>query len=103
LTLIWSTIPKTDRELIELQKEETRLSIEEKKLSIEKLKKELEEGVATDESVETAADIASDNYKIVTRRSNFYRALSEQEKVVQVGFSGIDVRGRPIGDERIIE
>src|SRR5690606_22960707 len=42
LALIWSCIPKTDQELIDLQKEDLRLSIEQRKHALRQIKKDLE-------------------------------------------------------------
>ncbi|MFN3899924.1 MAG: hypothetical protein ACK4ML_06115 [Alishewanella aestuarii] len=103
LALIWSMVPQTDQELIDLQKEETRLSIEQKRLEIEKLKKELEKGAPSKDALEIASKIANDSYKVVTRRSNFYRSISGCEKVYQVGFSSLDIDNRHLEDERIVE
>lgn len=96
-------VPQTDQELIDLQKEETRLSIEQKRLEIEKLKKELEKGAPSKDALEIASKIANDSYKVVTRRSNFYRSISGCEKVYQVGFSSLDIDNRHLEDERIVE
>ena len=103
LALIWSMVPQSDQELINLQKEETRLSIEEKKLEIEKLKKELEKEHPSKEAIKSAARVTSDNYKVITRRSNFYKYISECEKVYQIGFSSIDAENRRIENEKIVE
>lgn len=103
LALVWSMVPQTDQELVDLQKEETRLSIEEKKLEIEKLKKELEKEAPSKEALKSASKIANDSYKVVTRRSNFYKSISGYEKVYQVGFSSLDIENRHLEDERIVE
>ncbi|MBQ0727059.1 MAG: hypothetical protein KBT77_06910 [Thalassolituus oleivorans] len=103
LALIWSMVPQTDQELVDLQKEEKRLSIEEKKLEIEKLKNELEKEAPSQEALKSASKIASDSYKVVTRRSNFYKSISGCEKVYQVGFSGLNAENRHLEDEHIVE
>jgi hypothetical protein len=97
LALIWSMVPLTDQELVELQKEDMRLSIEEKRLEIEKLKKELEKEGPTKEAHKSASKIANNSYKVVTRRSNFYKSISGCEKVYQVGFSSLN------GENRYVE
>jgi hypothetical protein len=102
LALIWSVIPHTDQELLNLQKEDKKLSIEERKLSIKKLKQELEEQSVSQESVEVVASLASINYKVVTRKSNFYKTLSGYQKVTNIGFSELNIKGESLTDERIV-
>tara|TARA_R110002073_G_scaffold2938_1_gene19060 strand:- start:9280 stop:10179 length:900 start_codon:yes stop_codon:yes gene_type:complete len=103
LALIWSVVPQTDQELVDLQKEETRLSIQEKRLEIEKLKKELKKESPSKEALKSASKIANDSYKVVTRRSNFYKSISGCEKVYQIGFSSLDIENRNLENERIVE
>lgn len=103
LAFIWSMVPQTDQELIELQKEETRLSIEERRLAIEKLKKDLEKESPSKEAIKTSAKIVNDSYKVVTRKSNFYKSLSGYEKIYRVGFVGLDIEGREIEEERTVD
>lgn len=103
LTFVFSLVPQQDQELIDLQKQEVRLSIEEKKLTIEKLKKESEKGRLTEEAINSTAQIAIDSYKVVTRRSNFYKSISNCEKTYQVGFSCLDLENKPLDDEKIVK
>lgn len=103
LTLVWSMVPQTDQELVDLQKEETRLSIEEKKLEIEKLKKELKDKAPTEEVIKSALTIASDNYKVISRRSNFYKKISECDKVYQIGFTSLDTANHRLNNESIVK
>lgn len=102
LAFIWGVIPHTDQELIDLQKEDARLSIEERKLSIEKLKQELDENKLSIDLVKMAASIVSGNYKVVTRKSNFYKTLSSYEKVTKVGFTERDSEDNVVSDEKIV-
>jgi hypothetical protein len=95
-------VPSKDAELVDLEKQHMQLSIEEKKLTIEKLKKELEKGNASTESVNTAVRVIDGSYKVLTRKSNFYKNLSLYEKVTQLGVSSIDDNGRYISDEIIV-
>lgn len=103
IAILLSMVPQSDQELIDLQKEETRLSIEEKKLAIEKLKKDLEEETTSKETIKNATKIVKDNHKIVTRRSNFYKTLSDCEKVYQVGFSSIGKNNQHLEEEKIVK
>lgn len=102
LALIWSVIPKTDQELVDLQKEDLRLSIEQRKQALRKIKEDVENNSVTPGTISSAKKIASRSYKVVTRKSNFYKTLSTYEKVTQVGFSELNYKGVPLADERII-
>lgn len=74
--------PKADEELIKLQKEETQLHIQ-------LLKKELAvtETSPESETISMAAEELSSTLKIVRRRSNFYQALYDEEKITSVSYS----------------
>ena len=92
-----SRIPVSDPEKDEREKkiqeltiEEKRLAIEEMRINLERLRKEMKDGQPTQETIERAAKSAELNLKIQSRRSNFYRQLSNYEKVTAVGFSAID-------------
>lgn len=81
LALIASLVPKGDRELIELSKQE-------KRLSIELMQKQLEEDQEPEsEIIEEAAIEISQNIKVVRRRSNFYQAIQSEEKIEAVEFT----------------
>lgn len=102
LALIWSVIPKTDQELVDLQKEDFRLSIEQRKRDLGRVKEDIESNNVTSETVDSAKKVASKSYKVVTRKSNFYRVLSSYEKVTQIGFSELSSKSDRLSDERII-
>jgi len=102
LALIWSVVPKTDQELVDLQKEDIRLSIEERKLSINKIKLDLENEKASIESVKDAAKIVSDNYKVATRKSNFYKILLSYQKVAKLGFTERNIEGQAVTEEKVV-
>jgi hypothetical protein len=74
--------PKGDEELIRLQKEESQLQIQ-------LLKKELAVIETSPEPVKInrAAEELSSTLKIVRRRSNFYKALYDEEKISSVSYS----------------
>jgi hypothetical protein len=103
VTLILSRIPVGDREHADLQKELTRLSVEEKQLSIEKLRRELARGEVTVEAVEATRAVAESEPKVITRKSNFYRHVSNYEKVSKVSVRRLDGGGRPLEEERPVE
>lgn len=102
LAFIWSVFPKTDQELVDLQKEDLRLSIEQRKHTLGQIKKDVENNKVTPETVERASKIASRSYKVVTRKSNFYKTLSTYEKVTQVGYRELSAQGKVLSTERII-
>src|SRR5690625_24236 len=102
LALIWSVIPKTDQELVDLQKEDLRLSIEQRKHALGQIKEDVVTNRDTPETIESAAKIASRSYKVVTRKSNCYKTLSTYEKVTQVGYRELSAEGKALSIERII-
>lgn len=108
-TLASSRIPLSDaekdareRKIQELTIEEKQLAIEERKLALEKLKKEMKDGKPSDEVIDGAAKAAEQSLKVQTRRSNFYKHLSNYEKVTAVGFAGLDEEKQPADLERIV-
>lgn len=103
LALLWSIVPKTDQELVDLQKDDLRLSIKERKLAIDKIKLELEQSAPSIDSVQAAVSIASDNYKVATRKSNFYKILSNYEKVSKLGFTEKNIEDKVLTDEKTVE
>lgn len=102
ISLVYSLYPKTDSELISLQKEDLRLSIKERELIISKLSKELYHDKVTQDSVESVVKLANHNYKIITRRSNFYKTLSKYENVEQIGISTLNNHNRYITKEQVV-
>ena len=102
LALLVSLAPSTDSELVDLQKEETKLSIEEKKLTIDKLKNDLKQNEVSNETIESSINALNNNYKVATRKSNFYKALSQYNKVTKIGVTPLDYEGTPLTDETII-
>jgi hypothetical protein len=91
LQLIWSTVPQTDQDLIELQKSDLRLSIEERKIKIESLKKELEKDKPSKNIIRDSVNLII-NQKITVRRSNFYRTILACKKVAKIGFGQANQR-----------
>jgi hypothetical protein len=102
LVLIWSVAPKTDQELVDLQKEDLRLSIEQRKQALEKVNEDVKQKKITVETVKSSVKVASRSYKVVTRKSNFYKILSTYDKVTQVGYSELNSESRKISDERLV-
>lgn len=75
-----------DKEQEALTKELTKLSIEEKKLQIQQLQREAAQNVPEAQTIQETAKVFNEDYKVVTRRSNFYKQLIPYQKVFAVGF-----------------
>ena len=102
IVAIWNAPPKPDKELEQAQKALLLLSIQEKKLTNEKLEQELR-GNAPHAKEQPATKSAPDkdasravteppqkvslqtDFRIRTRRSNFYKALLPYDRVIGVG------------------
>lgn len=104
-----SRIPVSDPEkdgrektIQELTIEEKRLSIEEKRIKLDKLRKEMKDGQPSPETIEGAARAVESNLKIQSRRSNFYRLLSNYEKVTAVSFSAVDSYEKEVVREHLV-
>lgn len=104
-----SRIPVSDPEKDEREKtiqeltiEEKRLAIEERRINLERLRKEMKDGQPMPETIEKAAKSVELNLKIQSRRSNFYRQLSNYEKVTAVGFSAIDSSNNDVIREHLV-
>lgn len=82
VAIVIALLPKGDEELIKLQKEKNQLQIQ-------LLKKELNENNSSPKGdrINNAADEISSTLKIVRRRSNFYQALYDEEKITSVSYS----------------
>ncbi|HOY87234.1 MAG TPA: hypothetical protein PL131_12905 [Methylotenera sp.] len=78
------------------------LSIEEKKLSIQKLKKELEVGVPNDKTIKSAALSINNDFKVLTRKSNFYKQLDGYEKIKGLGINALTLEEQPTQVEKFI-
>lgn len=102
LALVWSFIPHTDQELIDLQKEDLRLSIEQRKKELEKVNEDIKNEEVTIETVNAAKNLVYESHKVVTRKSNFYKALSNYEKVTKVGFSELSASDIRLSSEMIV-
>ena len=104
-----SRIPVSDPEKDEREKtiqvltiEEKRLAIEERRINLERLRQEMKDGQPKPETIEKAAKSAELNLKIQSRRSNFYKHLSNYEKVTAVGFSAVDSFNNDVIREHLV-
>ena len=86
---VWALPAAPDKEQEALTKELTKLSIEEKKLSIQKMKQDVDKGMPVPEAVAPVIAQFCSDYKVVTRRSNFYKLLIPYDKVTAVGYSNV--------------
>jgi len=109
VSMALSRIPVSDPDKDEREKtiqeltiEEKRLSIEEKRINLEKLRKEMKDGQPSSDTVEKAAKSTELNLRIQSRRSNFYRHLSNYEKVTAVGFSAVDMSNNDVVREHLV-
>jgi len=105
VTIIFSRIPPSNKELEDLQKQEITLSIEEKQLKIEKLKRELKKEIEyiPSEDIEECVKIMNHQVKITKHKSNYYETLLKYNKVKNIGISILNEKNNIIGDEKIID
>jgi len=85
-----------------LNKELTELSIKEKKLQINKLKQEMKDLNPKSEPVvlKKAVELLKQNPKIVVRRSNFYKGLSDNITIESIGIVPLDSNNLPKNPEK---
>ncbi|MGR3178707.1 MAG: hypothetical protein ACUZ8E_11680 [Candidatus Anammoxibacter sp.] len=96
LTIVLSSYLTTDKELVELQKQELTLKIE-------KLKRELNETSEQNSlKIENPIFIIN-NYKIIKHRSTFYNSLISYPKVTKLSTKGISVDNEPTDKPRVVE
>lgn len=101
--IVISRIPTTVPELEQLQKEDLKLSILERRINLAKLQKEVEEDKVTQDTVEKVASLVDTNYKVVTRKSNFYKQLNNTPKITKVGINGLDKEGEEAFKEAMVQ
>ena len=79
------------------------LTIEEKKLNIEKLQRDLRKTEVSKSVVKDVINAVSKNNKVIIRRSNFYKQLSQNDKIKQISISCLSDEGYLIGKERVVK
>ena len=94
-----SLYPKADQERVSLEKEDLQLSVEERRLKILLLRQQIKENGIEGEIIETAKEVINNNYKIITRRSNFYKELTKYQKVSKIGVIKRSVTNQPLEEE----
>lgn len=90
IVLIYSRVPISDPEMDKLNKEIAKLTIDEKKLNIQKLKDDFESNINKEKALKNAASFLENQIKIATHRSNFYKNISDYEKVTGIGVAEND-------------
>lgn len=86
----------------EMNVELKNLSIEEKKLTIQKLKNELENGEVKPHTIKEATNLINLDFKILTRKSNFFKQLDSYDKITMLGVNTLTLDNEPTGEEKII-
>lgn len=86
----------------EMDVELKNLSIEEKKLSIQKIKSELETGEIKPSTLKEVTNSINLDFKILSRKSNFYKQLDNYEKITGLGVNTLTLDDEPTGEEKII-
>lgn len=102
LALIYSVVPKDDKELIDLQKQDLRLSIQQRKLALSTVKRDIENKILSQNSIENAAILINHSNKVVVAKSNFYKNLSGYKKVTQIGIAAANDKNEIVLPEKII-
>lgn len=101
-TIILSRFPAENKELNELQIENLRLDNEIKRKELEKLNLEfLKEADLDEEKIKDSTGIVNKNYKIVWRKSNFYKKLQNYSKVDSIELQRFNNK-TPVGPPRNI-
>ena len=104
LTLLLSRLPVHDRELLELQKENLRLDNEIKRLELDGARHQLEDDERLkEEIVEELYERVCEDYRIVWHRSNFYKRLHRNHRIVRLSAQALDDQGQPTEDERVVD
>jgi len=96
-------LPDTDQEKVDLEKQDLKLSIEERKHKIKHLKLLIKNESPTEEIIKLSKEVLNNNYKIITRKSNFYKKISFYNKISQIGITEKNSNNIQIRDEVIIE
>ena len=102
LALIYSVVPKEDKELIDLQKQDLRLSIQQRSLALKSVQKDIESKALTGETIESASLLVNQSNKALVAKSNFYKKLVGYSKVTQLGVAAANPKGEVILPEKIV-
>ncbi|MEY8252179.1 MAG: hypothetical protein RPR91_07315 [Colwellia sp.] len=102
LALIYSVVPKEDKELVELQKQDLMLSIQQRKLALAAIKKDAANKVITQTSIESAVLLINQSNKALVAKSNFFKKLVGYNKVTQLGVAAANDKGEIVLPEKVI-
>lgn len=102
IAIILSRIPVENKKLTKLQLENLKLDNKLKKKELHELKlKSKEEKEIDEELIKKVVELLLINYKIVWRRSNFYKKIAQYKRIYKVSNQRL-LNGEPIGNEREI-
>ena len=102
IALILSRIPVENKKLTKLQIENLKLDNELKKQELRELKlKSKSENEIDEELVKKVVELLMINYKIVWRRSNFYRKTANYKRIYKISNQRL-LDGETVGNEREI-
>lgn len=102
LALIYSVIPKSDKELAALQKQDLLLSIQQRKLALKEVQASVDEKKLTDKTIELASLLINQSNKALVAKSNFFQKLVGYKKVTQLGVAAANNKGELVLTEKLI-
>jgi hypothetical protein len=102
LALIYSVIPKGDKVLAALQKQDLLLSIQQRKLALKEIQTSVDEKKLTDETFDLASLLINQSNKALVAKSNFFKKLVGYNKVTQLGVSAANDKGELVLPEKVI-
>jgi hypothetical protein len=102
LALIYSVIPKGDKELAALQKQDLLLSIQQRKLALKEIQTSVDEKKLTDETIDLASLLINQSNKALVAKSNFFKKLVGYNKVTQLGVAAANDKGELVLPEKVI-
>jgi len=102
LALIYSVIPKSDKELAALQKQDLLLSIQQRKLALKEVQASVDEKKLTDKTIELASLLINQSNKALVAKSNFFQKLVGYKKVTQLGVAAANNKGELVLPEKLI-
>jgi hypothetical protein len=102
LALIYSSVPKGDKELVELQKQDVKLSIQQRKVALGTVQKDIKNKIVSEASIDAAALLINQNTKSLVAKSNFFKKLIGYTKVTQLGVSASNEAGEILLPEKVI-
>jgi hypothetical protein len=102
LALVYSVIPKGDKELVALQKQDIILSIQQRKLALALIQKSVGDEKITVETIDSAAFLTNQSNKALVAKSNFFKKLVDYPNVTQLGVTATNEKGEVLLPEKVI-